>query len=138
MAARASGVAQRLQYTNEVLEFERGRLVLYGPNGSGKTMALELLLPYLLDARGQPARLSTSGADRGGLWSRVTGYDEGEPRTGFLWLEFIRPSGARFTCGVRLRANASGGGEKHWFTTKQQVGGEFQLLDGGCPPPSRS
>jgi len=131
--ARA-GLLNVWQYANEVLEFEQGRMVLYGPNGSGKTMALELLLPYLLDARGQPGRLSTSGADRGGLWSRVTGYDEREPRTGFLWLEFQRDSGASFTCGTRLRANASGGGDKHWFTTSQRVGHDLALLDGGGHP----
>lgn len=131
--ARA-GLLNVWQYTNEVLEFERGRMVLYGPNGSGKTMALELLLPYLLDARGQPSRLSTSGADRGGLWSRVTGYEEREPRTGFLWLEFRRPSGATLTCGVRLRANASGGGDKHWFTTTKQVGRDLELLDAAGIP----
>lgn len=129
-----AGLINVWQYANEVLEFEQGRMVLYGPNGSGKTMALELLLPYLLDARAQPGRLSTSGADRGGLWSRVTGYDEREPRTGFLWVEFQRASGSTFTCGTRLRANASGGGDKHWFTTTQRVGHDLELLDGGGHP----
>src|SRR5690606_21680205 len=111
------------------LEFERGRLVLYGPNGSGKTMALELLLPHLLDAKGLPGRLSTSGADRGGLWDRVSGYDEGAPRPGYLWLEFARDDETTFTAGVRLRAKPSGGGDKHWFTTPRRVGSDFSLLD---------
>ena len=124
-----AGLLNVWQYTDEVLEFEQGRLVLYGPNGSGKTMALELLLPHLLDAKGMPGRLSTSGADRGGLWERVSGYDEGEPRTGYLWLEFAQDDGTSFTAGVRLRAKPSGGGEKHWFTTSRRVGVDFSLLD---------
>lgn len=124
-----AGLVNVWQYTEEVLEFERGRLVLYGPNGSGKTMALELLLPHLLDAKGLPGRLSTSGADRGGLWDRVSGYDEGEPRTGYLWLEFARDDETTFTAGVRLRAKPSGGGDKHWFTTPRRVGSDFSLLD---------
>jgi uncharacterized protein (TIGR02680 family) len=124
-----AGLLNVWQYADEVLEPERGRMVLYGPNGSGKTMALELLLPHLLDARGQPGRLSTSGADRGGLWERVTGYREGEPRTGYLWVEHRRGDGEAFTIGVRLRAKPSGGGEKHWFTTSRRVGIDFALLD---------
>lgn len=124
-----AGLLNVWQYTDEVLEFERGRLVLYGPNGSGKTMALELLLPHLLDASAMPGRLSTSGADRGGLWDRVCGYDENEPRTGYLWLEFASDSGSSFTTGVRLRAKPSGGGDKHWFTTSRRIGIDFSLLD---------
>ncbi|MCG8553855.1 MAG: TIGR02680 family protein, partial [Proteobacteria bacterium] len=91
--------------------------------------ALELLLPHLLDAKGLPGRLSTSGADRGGLWDRVSGYDEGEPRTGYLWLEFALDDERTFTAGVRLRAKPSGGGDKHWFTTPRRVAIDFSLLD---------
>lgn len=132
--ARA-GLLNVWQFGDEVLHFERGRAVFFGPNGSGKTMALELLLPYLLDAKGQPGRLSTSSAtERGSFWSRVTGYDESQPRTGYVWVEFARPSGATFTCGVRLRANASGSGERHWFTTTLRVGHELALLDSGSRP----
>ena len=129
-----AGLINAWQYDDEVLEFERGRLLLYGANGSGKTMALELLLPYLLDAKGQPGRLSTSGADRGGLWARVAGYADGQASTGFLWLEFRRDSGEAFTIGVRLRAKPSGGGDKHWFTTRQRVKHDLWLLDGHRRP----
>jgi uncharacterized protein (TIGR02680 family) len=130
-----AGLLNVWQFGNEVLRFDHGRAVLFGPNGSGKTMALELLLPYLLDGDGQPARLSTSGgAERGGFWSRITGYDDTQPRTGYLWLEFMRSSGEAFTCGVRLRANASEGGERHWFTTTRRIGHDLHLLDSGSRP----
>lgn len=128
-----AGLLNVWQYTDEVLEFECGKMVLFGPNGSGKTMALELLLPYLLDANGQPSRLSTSGSDRGGLWDRITGYDAGRGRTGYLWIEFGRKNSATFTAGVRLRARPSGGGDKHWFTTSQRIGHDFELLRDGHP-----
>lgn len=129
--ARA-GAVNVWQYTDETVEFAGGRLLLFGANGSGKTMLLELLLPYLLDAKAQPTRLSTSGADRGGLWDRVTGYASGEGRTGYLWVHFTRTvDGAdeHFTCGVRLRAKPAGGGEHCWFTTSLRPGVDLALLD---------
>lgn len=129
--ARA-GAINVWQYTDETVEFAGGRLLLFGANGSGKTMLLELLLPYLLDAKGQPSRLSTSGADRGGLWDRVTGYASGQGRTGYLWVQFTRTvDGAdeHFTCGVRLRAKPAGGGEHCWFTTTRRPGVDLALLD---------
>ncbi|MTV27822.1 TIGR02680 family protein [Nitriliruptoraceae bacterium ZYF776] len=128
-----AGVVNVWQYAEETLEFADGRLLLYGANGSGKTMLLELLLPYLLDARGQPGRLSTAGADRGGLWDRVTGYGASEGRTGFLWVTFVRTGSDgevdRFTCGTRLRAKPSGGGEHTWFTTSLAPTRDLHLLD---------
>lgn len=130
--ARA-GVVNVWQYDEETLEFAAGRLLLFGANGSGKTMLLELLLPYLLDARGQPGRLSTSGADRGGLWERVTGYRAGEGRVGFLWVQHSRRTDdgrtEHFTCGTRLRAKPAGGGDHCWFTTTQRPGVDLHLLD---------
>lgn len=124
------------QYADETFEFERGRLVLFGPNGSGKTMALELLYPYLLDANAAPYRLSTAGGtERGGLWSRVSGYDErAAGRIGYLWAEFTRTlsDGTRetFTCGTRLEPRGGNRGGKHtWFTTSLRIGHDLSLLD---------
>lgn len=129
-----AGLLNVWQYDDETLEFENGRLVLFGANGSGKTMALELLYPYLLDANASPARLSTAGGnERGGLWSRVSGYDESTARVGYLWAEFARrhPNGPTeyFTCGTRLAAKPGGGGNHCWFTTSQRVGGALTLMD---------
>ena len=84
------GVVNAWQYTNETLQFENGRLLLHGPNGSGKTMLLEMLWPFLLEANTRPSRLSTGGTDRGTLANRLTGYTNGTARTSFLWAEFTR------------------------------------------------
>lgn len=129
-----AGLLNVWQYDDETLEFENGRLVLFGANGSGKTMALELLFPYLLDANASPSRLSTAGGnERGGLWSRVSGYDETTARVGYLWAEFARrnPNGPtqHFTCGTRLAAKPGGGGSHCWFTSSQRVGGTIELMD---------
>ena len=42
-----AGVINLWDYTDHEFAFRGGRLVLRGPNGSGKTKALELLFPFV-------------------------------------------------------------------------------------------
>jgi uncharacterized protein (TIGR02680 family) len=132
------GAVNVWQYVDETIEVHDGKVVLFGVNGSGKTMLLEFVLPYLLDANGQPARLSTSGGnDRGGLWERAVGVDGERARPGFLWVEFVRTvAGAdeHFTIGTRLAAKPSGGGDHAWFVTSRRAGRDLPLIDGRRVP----
>ena len=60
-----AGLINLWDYTEAEFRFVDGRLVLRGPNGSGKTKALELLFPFLLDANLAPQRLDPfSGTGR--------------------------------------------------------------------------
>ncbi|MCA1674566.1 MAG: hypothetical protein LC799_21050, partial [Actinobacteria bacterium] len=59
-----AGIVNVWRYLDEVFAFHRGRLLLRGANGTGKSKALELLLPYLFDANLRAHRLSTFGSDR--------------------------------------------------------------------------
>lgn len=52
-----AGILNLYLYDEQVFAFHRGRLLLRGNNGTGKSMALEVLLPYLLDADLTPSRL---------------------------------------------------------------------------------
>jgi ABC-type uncharacterized transport system ATPase subunit len=45
-----AGIINVYQYEDETLEFAGGRLLLHGVNGSGKSTAMNMLLPFLLDA----------------------------------------------------------------------------------------
>jgi ABC-type lipoprotein export system ATPase subunit len=45
-----AGILNVYQYQDEVLEFADGRLLLRGVNGSGKSTAMNMLLPFLLEA----------------------------------------------------------------------------------------
>jgi hypothetical protein len=56
-----AGILNVWRYYDEVFEFHEGRLLLRGPNGTGKSKALELLLPFLFDANLRANRLSTFG-----------------------------------------------------------------------------
>ena len=115
-----TGILNVWRYYDETFEFHRGRLLLRGPNGTGKSKALEVLLPYLLDASLRPSRLSTfGGSERTMHWNLMAGHD-GTTRVGYVWIEFSR-SGQDgrpqwFTCGARLSATANtrtGRGGRH-------------------------
>ena len=45
-----AGIINVYQYGDEVLTFAGGRLLLRGVNGSGKSTAMNMLLPFLLEA----------------------------------------------------------------------------------------
>ena len=139
---RRAGLVNVWRYAEEVFTFHQGRLLLRGANGSGKSMALELLFPFLLDASAHPGRLSSATRSRGGLYERLITGLEGRDRVGFLWAEFGRGGGDRnetFTIGVRLRASsATHKVDYGWFTTTRAVGRELRLFDEHRIPLSRA
>ena len=60
-----AGIINLWDYRDEEFVFVDGWLVLRGPNGSGKTKALEVLFPFVLDGRIEPRRLNPfAGEDR--------------------------------------------------------------------------
>ena len=60
-----AGIRNVWQYDDHILDFAEGRLLLRGRNGAGKSKALEMLLPFLLD--GDTRRLDTTGTNRTSL-----------------------------------------------------------------------
>ncbi|MFJ9902350.1 TIGR02680 family protein [Streptomyces sp. NPDC101152] len=105
-----AGVLNVWRYYDEVFAFHRGRLLLRGPNGTGKSKALEVLLPFLFDASLKPSRLSTfGGTERTMHWNLMGEGATGVTRVGYVWLEFRTDAsdGPRwFTIGARLQATA--------------------------------
>jgi len=57
-----AGMLNVWQYDRVELGFAGGRLLLRGKNGAGKSKALEVLLPFLLD--GDTRQLDATGRDR--------------------------------------------------------------------------
>ena len=124
------------QYDEQELRFHDGRLILRGENGSGKSKALEVLLPFLLDADLSPHRLDPfQGQGRSMRWNLLEGGRH-ENRVGYVWLEFGRRraasegSGEVFvTLGCGLRASRRTAGVDAWyFLSEQRVGEELVLL----------
>ncbi|MEZ0064953.1 uncharacterized protein (TIGR02680 family) [Streptacidiphilus sp. MAP12-20] len=121
-----AGILNVWRYYDEIFTFHRGRLLLRGPNGTGKSKALEVLLPFLLDASLRPNRLSTfGGSERTMHWNLMGEGTSGKTRVGYVWLEFTRNVGREqfwFTCGARLQASLhTSGVQTDYFTTTHRV-----------------
>ena len=87
---------------DETLNFGGGRLLLRGVNGSGKSTAMNMLLPFLLDA--DTRRIDAAGEQSGVLraWM-LSGRDEPHPQ-GYLWLEVAKGI-LTSVSGAVIRAN---------------------------------
>lgn len=129
-----AGIINVWRYYDEIFTFHQGRLLLRGPNGTGKSKALELLLPYLFDANLRPHRLSTFGsADRTMHWNLMGEGNQGSTRVGYLWLEF-QQGDEWFTCGARLQATTNTSNvAATYFTTSQRVGDLALVNEAGRP-----
>ncbi len=121
-----AGIANVYQYTDEVLRFGGGRLLLRGVNGSGKSTAMNMLLPFLLDA--DVRRIDAAGDQAGVLRSwMLAGRDETQP-TGYLWLEMARGAD-HLTFGCGIKANRNTGNVTHWwFVTDRRPGVDLHLV----------
>lgn len=103
-----AGILNVWRYYDEVFEFHHGRLLLRGENGTGKSKALELLLPFLFDANLRANRLSTFGTgERTMHWNLMGEGASGTTRVGYVWLEFRLDGEPQrwFCCGARLQAS---------------------------------
>jgi hypothetical protein len=103
-----AGLSNVWRYGDLLLTAPSGRLLLRGPNGTGKTTALEALWPYLLDLNAQ--RLAAGKARPTSLASLMReGADGHRRRCGYLWLTFAAPGGDGVrSYGVRLLFSESG------------------------------
>ncbi|MFI0777300.1 TIGR02680 family protein [Streptomyces sp. NPDC021212] len=148
---RRAGIVNVWHYLDQEFDIQGGRLVLRGTNGSGKSRALEMLLPFLLDADRRRMDATGSGKVRLEELMRVGGGEQGN-RLGYLWLEVVRfPQGAQddrssarhekaqyLTIGALVRFARSTAEAKVWyFTTPQRVGHELMLMDETRTPLSR-
>jgi len=133
-----AGIRNVWQYDEQEFSFGEGRLLLRGKNGAGKSKALEMLLPYLLD--GDARALDATGTGRTTLpWLMLDGFEQTN-RLGYLWVEFARtdPEGEQhhLTLGAAIRASQSTRTAKpFFFVTPLRVGEDLQLAPAEQPLP---
>ena len=119
-----------MDYRDEEFVFADGRLVLRGPNGSGRTKALEVLFPFVLDGRIEPRRLNPFAGDERTMKSNLL-YRGQEAAYGYVWMEFRRdgapidnpdadlavPAGEMVTIGAALRAHRHNERVSRWYSS---------------------
>ncbi|WP_030868188.1 TIGR02680 family protein [Streptomyces sp. NRRL S-37] len=133
-----AGIRNVWQYDHQEFTFGEGRMLLRGKNGAGKSKALEMLLPYLLD--GDARALDATGTGRTTLtWLMLDGFTQTN-RLGYLWLEFARTdeegNDRHLTVGAAIRASRSTRTAKpFFFTTHLRVGEDLDLAPAGHPLP---
>ncbi|TSB32670.1 TIGR02680 family protein [Streptomyces benahoarensis] len=133
-----AGIQNVWQYDEQEFAFGDGRLLLRGKNGAGKSKALEMLLPYLLD--GDSRALDATGTGRTTLaWLMLDGFEQTN-RLGYLWVEFRGMTDGgdhrHLTLGAAICASKST--QKAlptFFVTPLRVGEDLHLVDGGKPLP---
>jgi uncharacterized protein (TIGR02680 family) len=128
------GVINLWDYRDEEFVFADGRMVLRGPNGSGKTKALEVLFPFVLDGRIEPRRLNPFASEERTMKSNLL-YRGQESGYAYAWLEFRRESssgdgtGEIVTVGAGLHAQRQNDRVTRWyFVVDGQIGRDFGLL----------
>ncbi len=140
-----AGIANVYQYENDVFTFRGGRLLLRGVNGSGKSTAMNMLLPFLLT--GKPRGIDAAGEQTGVLRSwMLSGREEKQP-VGYLWLEFARANSdanntdnpadtdlETLTIGCGIKANRSSDTvNTWWFLTQRRPGIDFEFVESQVP-----
>ncbi len=136
---RRAGLINLYEYANQVFDFAGGRLLLRGHNTSGKTKALELLLPFCLDGDISPKKLDPFGAGYKDMKWNLTGCTADVKRLGYAWLEFERIGGPgtaqRLTVGVGMRHNKDLPDVVRWYfvARNRTIGSDLSLLRGRDP-----
>ena len=136
---RRAGIINLYEYANQVFDFAGGRLLLRGHNTSGKTKALELLLPFCLDGDTRPTKLDPFASGAKEMKWNLVGCIDGDQRDGYVWLEFERIDEAgvtrRLTAGIGMHATAALPGVKRWYfvARERSVGSDLQLMRGDNP-----
>ncbi|MET7636851.1 TIGR02680 family protein [Streptomyces sp. NPDC005078] len=140
-----AGIVNVWFYFDQRFALSGGRLVLRGSNGSGKSRALEMLLPFVLDA--DRRRMDATGSGKVRLEDLMRAGGDGQAnRLGYVWLELTRDvedaGGERrtefLTTGALIRFSHSTAEAKAWyFLTPLRVDEDLVLLDTNRVPLSK-
>ena len=118
-------------YDEQEFPFVKGRMLLRGSNGSGKSVTMQSVIPLLLDGNMSPERLDPFGSRDRKMSSYLLEEDDGrEERTGYLYLEFKRvESDTWLTIGMGIRARRGKPLDKWYFSLSdgRRIGKDFRL-----------
>ena len=123
------GLVNFWYYDEQEFPFVKGRMLLRGSNGSGKSVTMQSVVPLLLDGNMSPERLDPFGSrDRKMSSYLLEEDDEREERTGYLYLEFKRQDSENYlTIGMGIRARKGKPLDKWYFSLSdgRRIGKDF-------------
>lgn len=129
--ANKIGLLNFWYYDEQEFPFVKGRMLLRGSNGSGKSVTMQSVIPLLLDGNMSPERLDPFGSRDRKMSSYLLEEDDGrEERTGYLYLEFRRQESETYlTIGMGIRARRGKPLDKWYFslTDGRRIGKDFYL-----------
>ena len=127
-----AGLINFWYYDDEVFEFSKGRLLLRGSNGSGKSVTMQSFVPLLLDGNKSPERLDPFGSKARKIENYLLGEEAGDKdeSIGYLYMEFKKKQSDQFaTIGMGFKANR-GKPLKSWgfsVTDGRRIGKDLHL-----------
>lgn len=138
-----SGLVNIYKYDEQEFRFERGRLLLRGLNGTGKSRVLAMQLPFLLDGELASHRVEPDGDPAKRVeWNLL--MDKEENRLGYTWIEFGRVDEdgthhfVTLGCGLHARKGVGIPPHARWFfVTALRVGEDLRLVSGDNFPLNR-
>lgn len=129
-----AGLLNFWYYDDEVFDFEDGKLLLRGTNGSGKSVTMQSFLPVLLDGKKSPDRLDPFGSKSRRMADYLLGEKEisnRDERTGYLYIEYKKEGTEQFlTTGIGMQAKRNQP-LKSWgfaLTDNRRIGKDLQLF----------
>jgi uncharacterized protein (TIGR02680 family) len=128
-----AGIINLWDYYDEEFVFADGRLALRGHNGSGKTKALEVLFPFVLDGSLDPRRLDPFSGENRTMKANLL-YRGQDSEHGYVWMEFARPDETvTLVIGLSVHKNMDRP-RPSFFVTGKRMGIEFGLLSADSRP----
>ena len=128
-----AGIINLWDYYDEEFAFADGRLALRGHNGSGKTKALEVLFPFVLDGSLDARRLDPFSGENRTMKANLL-YRGQDSEHGYVWMEFRRP-GETVTLVIGLSVHKNMDRPRpSFYVTGKRMGIEFGLLSADSRP----
>ncbi len=128
-----AGIINLWDYSDEEFAFADGRLALRGHNGSGKTKALEVLFPFVLDGSLDARRLDPFSGENRTMKANLL-YRGQDSEHGYVWMEFGRP-GETVTLVIGLSVHKNMDRPRpSFYVTGKRMGIDFGLLSADSRP----
>ncbi len=128
-----AGIINLWDYFDEEFVFADGRLALRGHNGSGKTKALEVLFPFVLDGSLDARRLDPFSGENRTMKANLL-YRGQDAEHGYVWMEFARP-GETVTLVIGLTVQKNRDRPRPaFYVTGKRMGIDFGLLSADSRP----